>query len=225
MSAILEVRSVSKSYASGGGTVTALKGASLSLRPGELILIEGPSGSGKTTLLSILGLLLRPSAGQVLVRGSDITRASERELPELRARNFGFIFQGFNLFGALSALDNVALPLRLRGAGRRAELEARRLLTEVGLSERMSHRPPTMSGGQRQRVAIARALAGDPPIILGDEPTAALDTTSALAVMSLLRGLATEQQRAVAVVSHDRRLEDFADRVVHVVDGCTQELS
>jgi putative ABC transport system ATP-binding protein len=217
---ILEVCGVSKSYSNGEGTVAALRRASLALKRGELVLIEGPSGSGKTTLLSILGLLLRPSEGRVFVAGSEVTALSERELPDLRAKNFGFIFQGFNLFGALSALDNVVLALRMRGrTGRDVAVEAERLLAAVGLEARTRHLPEALSGGQKQRVAIARALAGDPAIILGDEPTAALDTSSALSVMRLLRDLAKEQQRAVAVVSHDHRLEEFSDRVVRVVDG------
>jgi putative ABC transport system ATP-binding protein len=226
MAPVVEVCSVSKSYSSGDSTVVALKHASLSLTRGELVLIEGPSGSGKTTLLSILGLLLRPSEGRVLVDGNDVTDLPERRLPELRAKNFGFVFQGFNLFPALSALDNVAIALSVRGkAGRSASAEAERLLGVVGLKTRMRHLPEALSGGQKQRVAIARALAGDPPIILGDEPTAALDTTSALSTMSLLRSLAKEQGRAVAIVSHDQRLEEFSDHVVRVSDGTVERLS
>jgi putative ABC transport system ATP-binding protein len=223
---IIEVRGVSKSYSNGESTVAALREASLALRSGELVLIEGPSGSGKTTLLSILGLLLRPSEGRVFVRGDEVTGLSERELPDLRAKNIGFIFQGFNLFGALSARDNVALALQMRGSnGRAAALEAERLLTTVGLQARCDHLPEALSGGQKQRVSIARALAGDPPIILGDEPTAALDTASALSIMGLMRDLAKQQQRAVAIVSHDPRLEAFSDRVVRVTDGRMEEVS
>ncbi|MCB1435157.1 MAG: ABC transporter ATP-binding protein [Alphaproteobacteria bacterium] len=190
----------------------------MSINPGEILLIEGPSGSGKTTLISILGLLLKPSRGSVFVGGRDVTALPERALPKIRAETFGFVFQGFNLFPALTALENVALAIRMKG-GRHPEHEARRLLAAVGLETRMHHLPANLSGGQKQRVAIARALGGNPPIILGDEPTAALDTKTALGVMDLLRTLATEQGRAVVVVTHDPRLERFADRVARVEDG------
>jgi putative ABC transport system ATP-binding protein len=226
MSQVVEVRRVSKSYSNGDGTVVALSEASLSLSRGELVLIEGPSGSGKTTLLSILGLLMRPSEGSVFVDGEDVTALSERRLPSLRCKHFGFIFQGFNLFAALSARDNVALALRVRGqVGVKAVAEAERLLEQVGLGARLGHFPDALSGGQKQRVAIARALAGNPPIILGDEPTAALDTSSALGIMQVLRDLAKKEDRAVAIVSHDQRLETYADRVVRVSDGTVEQLS
>jgi putative ABC transport system ATP-binding protein len=218
--AVAAVAAVSKVFGAGETQVTALADADLSIHAGEILLVEGPSGSGKTTLISILGLLLRPTRGSVLVRGQDVTRLPERALPAIRASTFGFIFQGFNLFPALNALENVALAIRMKTPGaRRAEAEARRLLAAVGLEGRMHHLPATLSGGQKQRVAIARALAGDPPIILGDEPTAALDTRTALGVMELLRSLATEQGRAVVVVTHDPRLERYADRVARVEDG------
>jgi putative ABC transport system ATP-binding protein len=211
---------VSKSYGAGDTAVTALAEADLEVFPGEILLIEGPSGSGKTTLLSILGLVLQPTAGEIRVDGRDVTGLSQRELAAVRAGHFGFVFQGFNLFPALTALENVALAIGMKGTrGVNPRAEARRLLTAVGLADRMHYLPANLSGGQKQRVAIARALGGDPPIILGDEPTAALDTKTALGVMELLRGLAVEQGRAVVVVTHDPRLERFADRVARVEDG------
>jgi putative ABC transport system ATP-binding protein len=218
---IASVSRVSKVFGEGETEVTALADADLSIYPGEILLIEGPSGSGKTTLISILGLLLEPSAGSVFVHGEDVSKLPPRALPAIRASAFGFIFQGFNLFPALTALENVALAIQMKkGAGAKAaQNEARRLLAAVGLETRMHHLPANLSGGQKQRVAIARALGGDPQIILGDEPTAALDTKTALGVMELLRQLATEQQRAVVVVTHDPRLERFADRVARVEDG------
>ena len=217
---IASVARVSKVFGEGETAVTALADADLSIHPGEILLIEGPSGSGKTTLISILGLLMRPTAGTVFVHGQDATRLPERALPALRAGTFGFIFQGFNLFPALTALENVALAIKMKDPkARNAEREARRLLVAVGLETRMHHVPANLSGGQKQRVAIARALGGNPPIILGDEPTAALDTKTALGVMELLRSLATEQGRAVVVVTHDPRLERYADRVARVEDG------
>jgi len=217
---LAQLRRVSKTYGAGEHAVTALSDADLEIHPGEVMLIEGPSGSGKTTLISILGLLLKPTGGEIIVGGKDASRMTERELPDLRASTFGFIFQGFNLFPALSAVENVALAIRMKDARAKDPTgQAHKLLDQVGLSARAHHLPADMSGGQKQRVAIARALGGNPPIIVGDEPTAALDTKTALGVMELLRGLATDQGRAVVVVTHDPRLERFADRVVRVEDG------
>jgi putative ABC transport system ATP-binding protein len=217
---IASLARISKIYGEGETQVTALEDADLSIHPGEILLIEGPSGSGKTTLISILGLLLRPTSGTVFVRGQDVTALPERALPAIRASTFGFIFQGFNLFPALTALENVALAIKMKDPkARGADSQARKLLASVGMETRMHHVPANLSGGQKQRVAIARALGGDPPIIVGDEPTAALDTKTALGVMDTLRTLATEQGRAVVVVTHDPRLERFADRVARVEDG------
>lgn len=216
---LVSLRGVSKVYGEGENAVTALAAADLDIYGGEVVLIEGPSGSGKTTLLSILGLLLRPTAGAIEIAGEDVARLPERSLPRLRAEKFGFIFQGFNLFPALSAVENVALGIQMKAEGSEATREATALLHAVGLGSRLGHLPRDLSGGQKQRVAIARALGGDPAIILGDEPTAALDSKTALGVMELLRSLAKEQKRAVVVVTHDHRLERFADRVVRVEDG------
>jgi len=217
---MLALDGVSKVYGAGETAVNALASASVAIRSGEVTLIEGPSGSGKTTLLSILGLLMRPSAGTVWVRGREVTTLRERELPAIRASTFGFIFQGFNLFPALTALENVALGIRMKDPrAKRPEDDARRLLESVGMESRLHHVPADLSGGQKQRVAIARALGGSPPVILGDEPTAALDSKTALGVMELLQSLAREQGRAVVVVTHDHRLERYADRVVRVEDG------
>jgi len=211
---------VGKIYGRGETAVAALSGATLDIRAGEVTLIEGPSGSGKTTLISILGLLLTPTSGEIWLEGRNVAGLGERQLPPLRARNFGFVFQGFNLFPALTALENVAMALQMKdGRVKNPRAEATRLLELVGLGPRMHHLPEDLSGGQKQRVAIARALAGNPPILIGDEPTAALDTKTALSVMELLRELATAHRRAVVVVTHDPRLERFADRVVRVEDG------
>jgi putative ABC transport system ATP-binding protein len=223
MRPILSLRNVSKVYGSGETAVHALNDASLDVLPGELLLIEGPSGSGKTTLVSILGLLLRPTSGQVWVGDCDATSLPDRALPDIRARTFGFVFQGFNLFPALTALDNVALGIRVKDrSGRDPAVEARRLLAAVGLESRSDHLPANLSGGQKQRVAIARALGGDPQVIVGDEPTAALDTKTALGVMDLLRELVKERGKSVVIVTHDPRLERYADRVVRVEDGVVE---
>ena len=209
-----------KIYGTGENAVAALSGASIEIRPGEVMLIEGPSGSGKTTLISILGLLLKPTSGEVWLEGKNVAGLGERDLPGLRARNFGFVFQGFNLFPALTAQENVAIAIQMKDPGAKDPRgEAKRLLELVDLGPRAHHLPADLSGGQKQRVAIARALGGNPPILIGDEPTAALDTKTALSVMELLRELASVGGRSVVVVTHDPRLERFADRVIHVEDG------
>ena len=224
-SALARLVGTGKTYGTGEHAVPALVDATLDIRAGEVTLIEGPSGSGKTTLISILGLLLKPTVGEIWVEGRNAAGLSERELPALRARNFGFVFQGFNLFPALTALENVAIAIQMKDPrAKDPRRQARELLELVDLGPRAHHLPADLSGGQKQRVAIARALGGNPPILVGDEPTAALDTKTALSVMELLRGLATARGRAVVVVTHDPRLERFADRVVRVEDGRIQSV-
>jgi putative ABC transport system ATP-binding protein len=209
-----------KIYGTGEHAVAALSGATIDVRPGEVMLIEGPSGSGKTTLISILGLLLKPTSGEVWLEGKNVAGLGERDLPGLRARNFGFVFQGFNLFPALTAQENVAIAIQMKDPrAKDPRGQAKRLLELVDLGPRAHHLPADLSGGQKQRVAIARALGGNPPILIGDEPTAALDTKTALSVMELLRDLASTHGRSVVVVTHDPRLERFADRVIRVEDG------
>jgi putative ABC transport system ATP-binding protein len=186
----------------------------------------GPSGSGKTTLLLMLGAMLRPTAGVIQVAGLDIARAPERRLPALRAHRFGFIFQDFNLLSALTVAENVELACNLAGTtGQRAHQRAQALLERVGLGHRLGFRPEQLSGGEKQRVAIARALANDPPVILADEPTANLDSAHGRQVARLLRQLATEDRRAVVIVSHDTRLQEIADRVLWLEDGTFRELA
>jgi len=211
---------LTKTYAQGDAAIRALDEVTLDLRVGELALLVGPSGSGKTTLLSILGCILRPTSGSLWVMGDDVTRLNERHLPAIRRDRIGFIFQAFNLFPTLTALQNVALALDLRGVtGRTARDRAALLLDQVGLSAKRDAYPADMSGGQKQRVAIARALTGDPPIILADEPTAALDSQSGRTVMDLLKRLARERGRAVGIVTHDNRMFRYADRLVKMEDG------
>jgi putative ABC transport system ATP-binding protein len=220
MRAPIRLSHISKSYAQGEAEMRALDDVTLDLRRGELALFLGPSGSGKTTLLSIMGCILRPSAGTVHVLDDEITRLPERDLPAIRRERIGFIFQAFNLFGTLTALQNVALALDLKGqSGRAARDRAASLLEQVGLGAKLHAYPADMSGGQKQRVAIARALAGDPPVILADEPTGALDSQSGRVVMDLLQRLAHERGRAVAIVTHDTRMLGYADRMVKMEDG------
>jgi putative ABC transport system ATP-binding protein len=218
--AAIAVREISKTYAEGEAAMRALDGVDLDVQRGELMLLMGPSGSGKTTLLSIMGCILRPSGGTIRVLGRDVTGLGERELPRVRLDHIGFVFQGFNLFSTLTAAGNVALALDLKGVPRReASRRAAMLLERVGLGAKRDAYPADLSGGQKQRVAIARAIAGDPPIVLADEPTAALDTHSGHAVMELLRGLARDRDRAIVIVTHDSRMLGYADRIVHIEDG------
>lgn len=218
--AVLQVRGVTKTYAQGEAAMKALDGVDLDVRRGELMLLMGPSGSGKTTLLSVMGCILRPSSGSVTVLGDDTTQLPEAALPTIRRDRIGFVFQGFNLFPTLTAQQNVALALDVKGRPpREARERAAQLLTQVGLEHKLTAYPSDLSGGQKQRVAIARALAGDPPIVLGDEPTAALDSDSGRRVMDLLRDLAHDHHRAVVVVTHDGRMLHYADRIVAIEDG------
>jgi putative ABC transport system ATP-binding protein len=220
METAVSVRNLTKTYESGEAAVRALRDVDLDIARGELVLLMGPSGSGKTTLLSIMGCILRPTSGSVRVRGREVTRLSEKELPRVRLNHIGFIFQGFNLFPTLTAGENVELALDLKGIqGEVARRRAGKLLDQVGLSDKYNTFPSDLSGGQKQRVAIARALAGDPDIILADEPTAALDSHSGRLVIEMLRNLARQNGRAVAIVTHDNRTLEFGDRIVHIEDG------
>ena len=213
-------RGLSKRFKTGRTYIQVLKSVDFEALHGEVTMVMGPSGSGKSTLVASLSGLLKPDAGSVSAMGEDLWSYKPGRIDRFRLDHCGFIFQGFNLFPALTAVENVAIAIRMKNPrARNADAEARRLLELVDLGPRIHHLPADLSGGQKQRVAIARALGGNPPIIVGDEPTAALDTRTALSVMELLRELATSQRRAVVVVTHDPRLERFADRVVRVEDG------
>jgi putative ABC transport system ATP-binding protein len=220
MNPAIEVRELTKTYAEGAAASRALDGVDLDVHAGELTLLMGPSGSGKTTLVSIMGCILRPTSGSVRIAGRDVTRLRESELPAVRLQQIGFVFQGFNLFPTLTAAENVEVALNLKQIrGGRAHRRSRELLDEVGLTEKYDAFPADLSGGQKQRVAIARALAGEPRIILADEPTAALDKASGRTVLDMLRGLAHGKGRAVVIVTHDNRTLEFADRIVRIEDG------
>lgn len=217
---VIRAKGLSKVYREGTTELRALDGVDLEVRAGELTLLMGPSGSGKTTLLSILGCILRASSGTLEVLGEDVGALAESELPRIRREAIGFVFQGFNLFPTLTAVENVALSLDVRGVrGGAARKRVEGLLEEVGLAEKARSFPGDLSGGQKQRVAIARALAGDPPILLADEPTAALDSTSGRTVIELLHRLARAHARAVVMVTHDPRVLSFGDRIIHLEDG------
>lgn len=216
---IVRLKGVNKVYKTGDTTITALDTTDLSFALNQLTLIMGPSGSGKTTLLSILGCVIYPTEGEVFYRDRNITQLNENRLADLRLREFGFVFQQFNLIEPLTALENVMQPLVLQGVGKRdARERAKKALDEVGLSDRMQNLPKKLSGGQKQRVAIARALVTEPAMILCDEPTASLDAKSAEAIMQELQSLAG-RDKAVIIVTHDLRLRKFADRVIYVEEG------
>jgi len=224
--AVISASGVSHSFNTGPAPVTVLRDIDLEVYAGEVLMLVGPSGSGKTTLLHILGRLLSPTSGVVTLYGKNTQSLVEEELAALRLKYFGFIFQAYNLFPVLTATENVMVMLDLLGAPRQiARDRAQELLRSVGLGQRLDSYPSQLSSGQRQRVAIARALAGDPRILMADEPTAALDAESGLRAMELLQLLAHQQERAVVIVTHDPRILHFADRVIHLEDGQIAERS
>jgi len=216
---VAQVIKAGKTYKTGDTEITALQASSMDIKSGELTLIIGPSGSGKTTLLSLLGCVIYPSFGEVLIDGIKVNGLSEKELSAIRLEKIGFVFQTFNLIAPLNALENVMMPMQLQkvlqsDAAKRA-IEA---LEKVGMGEKTKSLPKQLSGGEQQRVAIARALVSNPQMILCDEPTASLDVKSVEVVMSELKKLAS-QGKAVAVVTHDTRLSPFANKIVYVNDG------
>jgi putative ABC transport system ATP-binding protein len=220
VSAALDAELVTKIYQEGAFQVPAVQDVSLSARSGEVVAILGPSGSGKTTLLSMFGCMLRPTSGVITIHGERVSDLPESQLPWVRRRYVGFIFQSFNLFAALTAAENVEVVLQLKGLERRTRRqEALRLLDLVGLAERVDFLPRDMSGGERQRVSIARALAGDPPLILADEPTANLDAKNGEQVMKMLHAVTRSEGRTVIIVTHDHRVMPYIDRSVRIEDG------
>ena len=226
MKPLLEARALTKHYEQGTVSVAAVDSVSFSLRAGETALIIGPSGSGKSTLLSMLGCILRPTSGAIFLGGREVSGLSDRELPRIRRRCFGFVFQSFHLFPFLTARENVETALRLRrvpaASRRRRSID---LLEDCGLEQRMEFCPASLSGGEKQRVAIARALAGDPFILLADEPTASLDSANGDMIFKMLRGFAQQKGKAVLMASHDPKARDFADSVYNLVDGRIAQLS
>lgn len=220
---IARVENASKLYKTGDTTITALQPTSIGFKQGELTLIIGPSGSGKTTLLSLLGCVIYPTEGNVFIDGKLTSSLNAKQLSALRLHKIGFVFQGFNLIAPLNSLENVILPLQLLNVPpSEAKQRAEDALKLVGMQDRMKNLPKMLSGGQQQRVAIARALVTNPPLILCDEPTAALDAKSVGTVMEELHGL-SENGKSVIVVTHDMRLAKFADRIITVDNGIATE--
>jgi putative ABC transport system ATP-binding protein len=220
MNPAIAVRELTKTYAEGSARVAALLGVDLDVHPGELVMLVGPSGSGKTTLLSMMGCILSSTSGSIRIAGQEVTGLKPKQMAEIRLNHIGFVFQGFNLFPTLTAGENVELMLDLKRVETAAgKVRARQLLDQVGLGDKYYSFPADLSGGQKQRVAIARALAGDPKIVLADEPTAALDSHTGRNVMEMMRGLAHDRGRAVVIVTHDARVMEFADRTIRIEDG------
>jgi macrolide transport system ATP-binding/permease protein len=217
---MIAARQLDKTYTLGGESLRVLKNVGLDIPAGQFVAIMGPSGSGKSTLLHLLGGLDRPSAGMIAVAGRRLDALSSDELAFFRGRTIGFVFQSFHLVPTLTALENVALPGIFAG-WTREEREARAgwLLGRLGMGDRAGHRPSQLSGGQQQRVAIARALFSDPPIIMGDEPTGALDSKTGQLVMRWLRALREKRGKTVLVVTHDEQIAAYADRMIRLQDG------
>jgi len=217
---MLELRGVSRSYGQGGAEVHALREVSLTADEGEMVAVMGPSGSGKSTLLTIAGTLEEPTSGEVLIAGQPISKVSRNAKARLRRRVIGYVFQDFNLLPGLTAAENVSLPLELDGlSARKARVPGLRGLERLGLDGRAGHYPDQLSGGERQRVAIARAMVGERRLLLADEPSGALDSANAQAVMRLLLDACKEGGMAAVVVTHDAQLASWADRVVFLRDG------
>lgn len=223
--AAVECRNVVRDFGQGDTKTRVLHGIDLDVRQGEITLLVGPSGCGKTTLISIICGLLEPTAGAIRLFGVDRSSLSGRRLVEFRGEHIGFVFQQYNLLPALTAAENAAIPLIIAGMPRRdAVAEARQVLSSVGLDGRADAFPSQLSGGQQQRVAIARALVHKPRLLVCDEPTAALDAGSGQTVMELLREVALEPERAVLIVTHDNRVFDYGNRIVHMADGRIEQI-
>ncbi len=219
---VIAVRDLAKTYSTGAFEVHAVRGVNLDIESGEFVAIVGPSGSGKSTFMHILGCLDRPTRGTYELDGHDVSRLTRDQLADVRNTKIGFVFQGFNLLARTSALENVELPLLYRGGGVRGADRRRRalaMLDAVGLADRVDHMPNQLSGGQQQRVAIARALVNDPAILLADEPTGNLDSTTSQEVLDLFRRLNTEQGITVILITHDHEIAGHGNRIVQFHDG------
>jgi len=218
---IVEAKGIYKCFgADDACRVEVLKGIDLKVKRGSFISIMGPSGSGKTTLLDIIGCLLKPTEGEVIIDGEEVSGLNDRQLAKIRGKKIGFIFQQYNLIPSYTALENVELGLRINGKSKGdAKKRAKFLLDMVGLSHRLTHKPSQLSGGEQQRVAIARALANEPTIILGDEPTGNLDTKTGFKILNLLKELNKKKGYTIVVVTHDHRIGDYTDKTIKMMDG------
>jgi putative ABC transport system ATP-binding protein len=223
MPAILEARDIEKTYRMGEVQVSALRKVTLEVEQGEFVAIFGPSGSGKSTLLHVLGGLDRPEKGSVYIDGINLSTLNDAKLAEVRLHKIGFVFQFFNLLPRLTAIRNVELPLTLADVSEKESIQkAKEMLELVGLKERMNHRPTELSGGEQQRVAIARALINDPKIVLADEPTGNLDTTTGWEIVRLMKRLNEEKGQTFVIVTHDQSVAETANRMIYLKDGVIQ---
>ena len=219
MSALIVLGNIRKSYRLGGVDIHALDGVDLSIHQNEFVALMGPSGSGKSTLMNVLGCLDSPTSGKYALNGKDVASMRDRQLSEIRNTEIGFVFQSFNLLPRMSSLDNVALPLVYAGiSSKQRRARAKEMLELVGLGDRLKNKPNQLSGGQRQRVAIARALANRPSLVLADEPTGNLDSTTAQEIMEMLTKV-NDQGNTIVVVTHEREIAEYAQRIIHLKDG------
>lgn len=222
---IIKLIDVSKIYRIGTEKVVALDNINLEIPKGQICCILGTSGSGKSTLLNLMAGLERPTKGSIIIKGKNIERMSENGLAKFRQKYIGFVFQSYNLLPALTALENVSLPLVFRGVGKKARNKrAKKLLEQVGLGTHLKHKPNQMSGGQQQRVGIARAFVGNPEIVFADEPTGNLDSKTTVEIMNLIIGLARENNQTLIIVTHDMNIAKYADRIVYILDGNIEKI-
>ncbi|MFN3908067.1 MAG: ABC transporter ATP-binding protein [Flavobacterium sp.] len=220
---IIQIKNIKRDFALGSETVYVLKGIDLTINKGEYVALMGPSGSGKSTLMNLLGCLDTPTSGSYILNGKDVSKMTDNELAEIRNKEIGFVFQTFNLMPRTTALDNVALPLIYAGKSKSdRSARAAEVLTQVGLADRMDHKPNQLSGGQRQRVAVARALVNHPSIILADEPTGNLDSKTSVEIMQLFNDIHA-QGNTVILVTHEEDIARFAHRIIRLKDGIIEK--
>ncbi len=217
---LIKLENVWKTYQLGKVELTVLKGINLEVYPGAFVTIMGPSGSGKSTLMHIIGCLDTPSRGKVFLKGKDISQLSQNQLAEIRGKEIGFVFQQFNLLSNLNSLENVTLPMVFRGfSEEKRKKRAKNLLCSIGLKDRLYHKPSELSGGEQQRIAIARALANNPEIILADEPTGNLDSTTGKQILEILVDLHKKEKKTIVIVTHDPNIAAYSEEIVNIRDG------
>ena len=222
---VIEVRNVKKVYRMGSERITAVEEVSFDIYKGEFCCLLGTSGSGKSTLLNLMAGIEKLTSGQIIIKGKNIHKMSEKNLAKFRQKYLGFVFQSYNLMNSMTALENVEFPLVFkRIPPKRRKKMARDMLIKVGLKTRLEHKPKQMSGGQQQRVGIARAFVAKPEIVFADEPTGNLDTKTTMEVMELIREVARDNNQTIVMVTHDRRLAEFADKIIHILDGKIQSI-